>query len=156
MRVHDCKICRSPDRDLIESWRLVDGLSYRALQEKAASQLGMKLALGTITKHFQFVTNDVAQAVDSQIKEFVKTKSVDSMGVALRNIELADKVIGSLLNEQGVLNKTKDTPLLVMLMRERRQSAMLVLKYSGARESGDDEFASLSDEELEMIANGQA
>ena len=133
MSAHECKICKLEQRELIEEWRFKQGLSYRQIQEKAANDLSVKLSQGLITKHFQFATDDVAQAVNSQIKEFVKTKAVDSMGVAAENITLAENVIGQLMPD-GALRNRDAVGDLVMLMRERRQSAELILKYSGAEE----------------------
>lgn len=156
MNIHTCKICTSIHREAIESWRFKEAMAYRPLVERIKKELNMDVSLGTITKHFQFATDDIAQAVNSQIKDFIKLKAVDSMDVAVQNVTLADSVIEQLV-EGGKLRRPDMVSELVMLMRERRQSAELMLKYSGASEG--DALSSIADEmkaARERVSRGKA
>lgn len=145
MKFHSCKICTSEYRDQIEGWRFHDRLKYQELQARIQKEFGLKVSLGTLSNHFQFVTDDIAKAVDSQIKNFVQSKAVDSMSIAVENIELARTIINQFLNEEGKLRIPDNVPFIAMLMKERRQSAELILKYSGASDGSEEKIQSLID-----------
>ena len=134
MKTHTCTVCKSPHRQVIEDWRLKNHLGYERIIERAKRELDLKLSLGTLSRHFQYLANEIAEVVEGQMREFVSGNVTAASDVPKHNIELADRIIAQqLLTDEGLLKVGMGNgDLLLDLMKERRQSAEVVLRYTPA------------------------
>jgi hypothetical protein len=133
MKLHSCKICHSPHRQAIEDWRFKDGLKLEEILARAKTELGFKLAIGTLSNHLSYVGSEMAQIIEDQMREVVRDKGQLAANVPVLNIELTSKLIQRIVHIDSEGNPAL-IPLaddfLIDLLKERRQSAQLILAHT--------------------------
>lgn len=131
MDVHNCKICILPERAVIESWRVKDGLSLRQIQRRMADELGLEVSLGLVGKHFKYVDADIDEAVKTQVKRMAVDGAEAAMGVFPRNVEIADAIIEHLMPNDEIRHPAV-IGYVASMLKERRESALGLLRYTPA------------------------
>ena len=137
---HKCRLCSSEHRQQIEDWRFKEGLTYEAIIERAAAELGYTVSLNMLGRHLSYVGSEMAQIVEDQMREAVRDKGQLAANAPVNNIELCNALISRLVRVDAdghpVLLPMADD-LVIDLLKERRQSAALILSRPGADAAKD-------------------
>jgi len=130
-QVHRCMICTLPQRELIESWRLKDGLTLKEIRERMAGEMGIEVSLSLVGKHFNAVRCEVDSAVVDEVRQAATAGATDALSVFPHNVEVAQRVLNALMPD-GEIKRPQFTPYVAAMLKEARESALALLRYTPA------------------------
>lgn len=149
LSAHLCKLCKLPQRAVIEEWRVKQGLSHRQIHKRMKEELGIEVSLGTIAAHFKWVDAQVDEATTQEVRQAAAGGAKAAMQVFPDNVAYADKVLRGLEDAEGKVKRPQFIPYIATMLKERRESALGLLRYTPA-DPANKAATSLADIALEV------